>query len=72
MKLKRLGITILFSSFIFCLFATEIWISTDGNDKNNGTKDYPLQTLHEAVQRAREMRRLNVGGIDQGVNIILK
>jgi len=72
MKLKRIGITFLISCFFSGLSATEVWISPDGSDQNRGTAKYPLLTLQEALQRAREMRRLQVPGIDDGIHIILK
>lgn len=70
--MKRLGITILISCFFSGLFAMEIWISPDGSDRNKGSVEYPLQTLQEALQRAREMRRVEMPGIEDGINIILK
>ena len=72
MKLKRMGITFLISCFFSGLSATEVWISPDGSDRNRGTAEYPLLTLQEALQRAREMRRLQVPGIEDGIHIILK
>ncbi len=72
MKLKRIGITFLISCFLSGLSATEIWISPDGSDRNRGTAEYPLLTLQEALQRAREMRRLEMPGIGNGIHIILK
>jgi len=72
MKPKRIGVTFLISCFLSGLSASEIWISPDGSDRNNGTAEYPLQTLQVAIQRAREMRRLQVPGIEDGIHIILK
>ncbi|MDD2298120.1 MAG: right-handed parallel beta-helix repeat-containing protein [Fermentimonas sp.] len=72
MKHKRIGLTFLFSCLFFVLFATDIWVSTDGNDRNDGSAKYPLNTLHGAIHKAREMRRINIVGVDKGINIILK
>lgn len=72
MKPKIIGIIFLISCFLSGLSATEVWISPDGSDRNRGTAEYPLLTIQEALQRAREMRRLQVSGIDDGIHIILK
>ena len=72
MKHKRIGLTLLFSCLFFVLFANDIWISTKGNDKNDGSADYPLNTLHAAIHKAREMRRVNALGVDEEIKIVLK
>lgn len=59
------GLIILFSSF-------DIYVSPSGNDLNNGSSDSPKGTLSAALRQAREMRRLNSDGIENGINIILK
>lgn len=53
-------------SVIFNLTASEIWVSTTGNDKNIGSKDEPKLTIQSALRQAREMRRLNEPGIERG------
>ena len=53
-------------------FATNIYVSPTGNDANAGTIASPKATLSAALRQAREMRRLNVQGIESGVNIMLK
>lgn len=52
--------------------ATEIYVSTTGKDTYNGSKETPKATLSAALRQTREMRRLNVPGIENGINIILK
>jgi hypothetical protein len=59
------GIFILFSSF-------DIHVSPSGNDSNEGTVTAPKATLSAALRQAREMRRLNAPGIENGIQIILK
>ena len=59
-------------SVIFNLAASEIWVSTTGNDKNIGSKDEPKLTIQSALRQAREMRRLNEPGIERGIHIIIK
>lgn len=58
---------IIFLGWFPSLFAGEIYVSLQGNDKNPGTKEAPFNTLNRAIKQAREWRRLNwpevVGGI---------
>ncbi len=49
------------------LTAAEIWVSPNGSDRNPGTKEAPLQTLHAALRQARELRRLHDPTIDGGI-----
>lgn len=62
------GLGVLF--LIFCSF--DIYVSPTGNDANAGTALAPKATLSAALRQAREMRRLNAPGIENGINIILK
>lgn len=67
-KLQLLGmgsLFILFSSF-------DIYVSPTGNDTNFGTASAPKATVSAALRQAREMRRLNAEGIENGINIILR
>lgn len=63
--------SILLMSLTCSIGATEIWVSTDGSDKNIGTKEQPKLTIQSAIRQAREMRRLNVAGIEKGIYIII-
>ncbi len=58
-------------SAVFSMNASEIWVSPQGNDGNDGTKSKPLATLQMALRKAREMRRLNDPIIKDGIQIIL-
>lgn len=51
--------------------AAEIWVSPQGNDLQEGTKDRPLATVQMALRKARELRRLNDPAIKGGIQIIL-
>lgn len=51
--------------------AAEIWVSTQGNDANLGTKSSPFATVQMALRKAREMRRLKDASIKDGIHIIL-
>lgn len=59
---------------IFCvlpLLAADIYVSPTGNDANLGTKNQPLATLHAAVRKARELRRLNDPSVKNGIRILM-
>jgi hypothetical protein len=49
-----------------------IWVSTDGNDRSAGTRGDPLASLHMALRKAREMRRLGDPSIGHGISIFVK
>ena len=51
--------------------AVDIYVAANGSDKNSGTKEKPLATLHLAIRKARELRRLNDPSIKDGVNIVI-
>ena len=45
---------IIFLGWFPSLFAGEIYVSLQGNDKNPGTKEAPFYTLNRAIKQARE------------------
>lgn len=62
------GLGVLF--LLFCSF--DIYVSPSGKDVNDGSAAAPKATLSAALRQAREMRRLNASGIENGINIFLK
>lgn len=52
--------------------ASDIYVSLKGSDFNNGSKEKPLATLHSALRKARELRRLNDPTIKNGIKIIVE
>ena len=54
------------------LIAGDIWVSPQGNDLQEGTKEAPLKTVQQAVKQAREWRRLNDSRVKDGIHIILQ
>lgn len=66
--LRSIGLTALL--FLFSSF--DIYVSPTGNNSNNGSEASPKATVSSALRQAREMRRLNAAGIENGINIILK
>lgn len=63
---------IIFLGWFPSLFAGEIYVSLQGNDKNPGTKEAPFNTLNRAIKQAREWRRLNWPEIAGGIYIRLE
>ena len=65
----RLAISI----FLFALLSfsanAQIYVALDGSDKAEGTKEKPLATVHAALRKAREMRRLDHASIANGIHI---
>jgi len=54
------------------LYGYEIWVSPNGNDSGDGTKQNPYKSIYLAQRKARELRRLNSTEISDGISIILK
>ena len=63
---------IIFLGWFPSLFAGEIYVSLQGNDKNSGTKEAPFYTLNRAIKQAREWRRLNRLEVAGGIYISLE
>ena len=63
---------IIFLGWFPLLFAGEIYVSLQGNDKNPGTKEAPFYTLNRAIKQAREWRRLNRPEVSGGIYIRLE
>lgn len=63
---------IIFLGWFPSLFAGEIYVSLQGNDKNLGTKEAPFNTLNRAIKQAREWRRLNRPEVAGGIYIRLE
>ena len=63
---------IIFLGWFPSLFAGEIYVSLQGNDKNPGRKEAPFYTLNRAIKQAREWRRLNRPEVAGGIYIRLE
>lgn len=63
---------IIFLGWFPSLFAGEIYVSLQGNDKNPGTKEAPFNTLNRAIKQAREWRRQNRPEVSGGIYIRLE
>ncbi|MBB4043759.1 hypothetical protein GGR06_001545 [Bacteroides reticulotermitis] len=53
-------------------YAGEIWVSTQGSDLNNGTRQAPKATLTSALRQAREWRRVGDERVQGGITICLE
>src|SRR5688572_5516374 len=62
-----------FILFLFCsaIADGQIYVAVNGSDYAEGTKDKPLATLHMALRKARELRRLKDPSIEKGIHIYL-
>jgi len=72
---KKIFSSLIVVSLIFCGFissAADIYVSLKGSDFNNGTKEKPLATIHSALRKARELRRLKDASINGGIKIIIE
>ncbi|MBS1654165.1 MAG: right-handed parallel beta-helix repeat-containing protein, partial [Bacteroidetes bacterium] len=72
--MKRLlnYLPLLFLLACFPAHAINIYVSSQGSDNNNGTKEKPFGSLQAALFKARELRRINDPSIADGIHIILK
>lgn len=52
--------------------SADIYVATNGSDKNNGSKEQPLASIHMAIRMARELRRLNDPSVNDGIHIIIR
>ncbi|MFC3362157.1 L-rhamnose mutarotase [Pedobacter fastidiosus] len=65
-------LVIFFSLLSLKASAIDIYVSKNGSDANLGTKEKPLASLHSAIRKARELRRLNDSSIKGGIKIIIE
>lgn len=72
MKRLQFSLSVFLLLFAQLLMAAEIYVSPNGSDKNDGSKEKPFATLNMALRKARELRRLNEASIKEGIHIILR
>ena len=70
-NLYKLFFVLLFISFVAADVSAQIYVSAQGNDRNDGSSLKPYATVATALRRAREMRRLNTAS-SNGIHIIVK
>ncbi|HEY1021197.1 MAG TPA: right-handed parallel beta-helix repeat-containing protein, partial [Flavisolibacter sp.] len=62
-------ILLLFASFLMPDAGGQIYVATNGSDLAKGTKDAPLATVHRALRKAREWRRLQNPAAEKPIHI---
>lgn len=66
---------LIYMIILFCIplsvFAVDIYVSPQGNDRNPGTQSQPKASLDGAIREAREYRRLVKVGKDEPVRILM-
>ncbi len=55
--------------FVSFFAEAQLYVAVNGSDKADGTKEKPFATVHMALRRARELRRLNDASISNGIHI---
>jgi hypothetical protein len=50
---------------------SQIYVSTNGSDLNDGSKSKPFATVAMALRKARDLRRLNDPSIKEGISIFV-
>lgn len=66
--MKWIGILLLLTLFPV-LAVAQLYVTTTGSDANDGSKAKPFATVHMALRKAREMRRLQDPWIKDGVRV---
>lgn len=59
------------TSLMSDVMALDIWVAKSGDDANEGSKSSPLATVHMALRKARELRRIQDPSIAEGINIMV-
>jgi hypothetical protein len=65
------SLLILVFVFNFSFSNGQVYVSPSGSDKSEGTKERPFATVHMALRKARELRRLNDPSIANGIHIYI-
>jgi len=67
----RQTFVVLFFLFMYCAASAQIYVSVNGSDAADGTKEKPFASVAMALRKAREMRRLNDASITNGIHILV-
>ena len=62
---------LLFLFTISFLGEAQLYVACNGNDRAAGTKEAPFATVHAALRKARELRRLKDSSIANGIRIFV-
>jgi hypothetical protein len=72
MKRLHLYLPVFFMLFALQADAIDIYVSPNGSDNNDGSKEKPLATISMALRKARDLRRINDVALSTGIHILLK
>jgi hypothetical protein len=72
MKRLQFCLSVFLLLFAQLALAADIYVSPNGSDANDGSKEKPFATLNRALRKARDLRRLNDTSIAKGIHIILR
>ncbi|AWW31202.1 hypothetical protein DN752_14305 [Echinicola strongylocentroti] len=70
-KLTLLFLFAFLTGLMTDVMALDIWVAKNGDDAHEGTKERPLATVHMALRKARELRRLHDPAIEEGIHILV-
>lgn len=70
-RLRKCLIALISFGISFQAYSADIYVSPNGSDINDGSKEKPFATLTKAIRKARELRCLNDPSISNGIHIIV-
>ena len=70
--MKRIGWLLVALVCHLQMIAGDIFVATNGDDRNAGTREHPLATVEQALRQAREWRRLKCPEVKGGIRINLE
>ena len=70
--MKRIGWLLVALVCHLQMIAGDIFVATNGDDRNAGTREHPLATVEQALRQAREWRRLKRPEVKGGIRINLE
>ena len=70
--MKRIGWLLVALVCHLQMMAGDIFVATNGDDRNAGTREHPLATVEQALRQAREWRRLKRPEVKGGIRINLE
>ena len=70
--MKRIGWLLVALVCHLQMMAGDIFVATNGDDRNAGTREHPFATVEQALRQAREWRRLKRPEVKGGIRINLE
>lgn len=70
--MRKIIFSLLAYSLCFAASGVNLYVSPRGSDGHSGAQAQPLATLHAALRKARELRRLHDASVKNGVRIIME